>query len=288
MPGTIRQDDLLLRLIKDVNDIRSALRRTVANLPLYDVSNENTPIQITANENDYVPGNYDVLRLDSDAARTITGISGGVKGRFLRLMNVGSFEITISHLSALSLPANQVISATNRDIVINTDGQLLLYYDFTVSKWIAAWASGADRISVQVRRTAHQTITDSLWTPITWQTAPVDTGGFFSAGTPTYVTIPETGWYHVSATVLTSYSGSATEFRVAIIDNTNLNIIAMYKCDDTQSDSTIGRAIYLQKGHTISVYVLTVVTGGASRDVYYVEIGPAGTSIYTQLDIVRQ
>ena len=84
MPA-LKHDDVLLRLIKDVNDVRSALRRVVATLPLYDIDNENSPAQITANQNNYIPGNYDVLRLTSSAAYTITGITTGVKGRKLRI-----------------------------------------------------------------------------------------------------------------------------------------------------------------------------------------------------------
>ena len=106
MPA-IRHDDLLLRLVKDVTDIKSALRRTVANLPLYDIANENTPAQLTASQNDYAPGNYDNLRLSSNKTISITGIRGGVKGRSIRIFNVGSHAILLTHEDSNSIAANR-------------------------------------------------------------------------------------------------------------------------------------------------------------------------------------
>lgn len=208
MPIPIRQDDLLLRLVKDVNDIRSALRRTVANLPLYDISNENTPAQITTTMNDYVPGNFDVLRLSSHAFEYITGISGGVKGRFLRLINSGNYEIGFAHQSVLSLPQNRIISATGREIRLNVNGQLLLYYDQSVSRWIAAWASSADRKSVELRLNNNQAVNNASYHQISWENEYLDTGDFFDPATPTLVTIPESGWYEISLQVAFDINGT--------------------------------------------------------------------------------
>lgn len=136
MPLLVRQDDLLMRVIKDLNDIRSSLRRVVANIPLYDISNENTPAQITSDQNNYVPGNFDVLRLSTDAPRTITGLRGGVKGRFIQLFNIGTYPITLSHRSGLSLASNQFSFATGIDNVIMPGSSIKVYYDITKSLWV--------------------------------------------------------------------------------------------------------------------------------------------------------
>jgi len=258
MPPLIRQDDLLLRLIKDVNDIQQALRRVVANLPLYDISNENTPVQITSDQNNYVPGNFDVLRISSDASgRAFTGFRGGVKGRFLHLFNIGNYEIIIKHLSVLSLLGNRVKSPTGLDIIVNAGGELILYYDITTLQWIASYASNADRISVWLYLTAVQSIPNAAYTPISWSAVYKDTGGFFNPLSPTIVTIPETGWYEISGTVLykvdpnglrethiilsaPSFMGLA-DSRVAVVGSTT------YVC--------LERKVYLAKGATISVEV---------------------------------
>lgn len=133
MPAT---NDTLLRLLKDVSDIRSALRRTTANLPLFDIDNENSPAQITADQNNYVPGNYDVLRLSADALRNITGIAAGMKGRKLRIFNVGSYAIALVHQSGASLAANRFNFVNSSDFIIPPSGNVLLYYDSTQSKWV--------------------------------------------------------------------------------------------------------------------------------------------------------
>lgn len=208
MPPIIRSDALLLRLLKDVNDIRSVLRRTVANLPLYDISNENTPTQLTADQNDYVPGNYDVLKLSGNDARTITGFRGGVKGRFLRLFNVGVFEITIAHQSASSALGNRIKSATGFDIIINAGGELVLYYDADQAVWISSYSSNADRISVELRLSGAQSIPNATYTQISWTSVIVDSGEFFDALNPEYITIPETGWYQVMAHVAWDINGT--------------------------------------------------------------------------------
>lgn len=140
MPAT---NDPLLRILKDINDVRSALRRTTANLPLFDIDNENSPVQITADQNNYVPGNYDVLRLSSDALRSITGIRAGMKGRKLRIFNVGNFAITLVHQSGASLAANRFNFVNSSDFLIPPSGNVLLYYDWTTSRWI-----GGDQASM--------------------------------------------------------------------------------------------------------------------------------------------
>jgi len=56
---------------------------------------ENTPAQITGDQNNYATGGYDVLRLDTDASRTVTGLADGVNGRRLTLANIGSNNLVL-------------------------------------------------------------------------------------------------------------------------------------------------------------------------------------------------
>lgn len=132
----IRHDDLLLRLVRDVNEIRSILRRTVANLPLFDVANENTPATITANQNDYVPGNYDILRLSSSLDVSITGIANGKKGRFIKVFNVGSYAITFEHQSTSSATENRLKFSIGTGQVLLPGSSIVFYYDSTQLRWI--------------------------------------------------------------------------------------------------------------------------------------------------------
>lgn len=289
MPLLVRQDDLLMRLVKDVNDIRSLLKRTVANLPLYDISNENTPAQLLANQNDYVPGNFDVLRLASDQARTITGFRGGVKGRFLRLFNVGLYEITISHRSGSSALGNRVRSATGFDIVLNSGGELVLYYDIATSEWISSYASNADRISCRLRRSTDHFLADSDPWDIEWETS-VDTGSFFDIATPTIITIPETGWYSVDLQVCyESVSSTAGRF-TSIRDETNYLLAIDSRAGINDGVSTlfvhIGRSsIYRTKGSTITVNVVHLSAAGLN--IFATKNGLWTGPAYTEFNIAK-
>ena len=67
-----------------------------------------TPAQITSNQNDYNPTGLsasNTLRLNSDAARDVTGLSGGSSGRLMLVCNVGANPITLRDESGSSSAA---------------------------------------------------------------------------------------------------------------------------------------------------------------------------------------
>lgn len=158
MPSKIRHDDLLLRLLKDLNDVRAALKQVVATLPLFDIDNENTPAQLTTNQNNYNPGNYDVLRLSSNALVTITGIRRGIKGRRLRLFNVGSFPIVLAHQSVSSDAENRFKFSSAIDATIPPSSTILLYYDATQARWIGGDTYSSGAIYAETINTNQQSI----------------------------------------------------------------------------------------------------------------------------------
>lgn len=131
----MNQDNIQLRIIKELADIKKGLRKTTASAQLYVVLNESTPAQITASQNDYDPGYYDVLRLDASGAYAISGFSGGVKGRVLRVINVGNYTISFYHDSTLSLAANRIYSATHTTFSLAKDAWRDFYYDITIQRW---------------------------------------------------------------------------------------------------------------------------------------------------------
>src|SRR3954452_13609816 len=68
------------------------------------------PAQITANQNDYNPtgvATASVLQLSSDVSRSISGLAGGVEGRVVSVINVGSQPITLLDENAASTAANR-------------------------------------------------------------------------------------------------------------------------------------------------------------------------------------
>jgi hypothetical protein len=69
-----------------------------------------TPSQITSNQNDYNPTGLStatVLRLNSDAARAITGLAGGSDGRVVIIFNIGSNMLKLMDENTGSTAANR-------------------------------------------------------------------------------------------------------------------------------------------------------------------------------------
>lgn len=95
-----------------------------------------SPSQITADQNDYNPTNLatsTVLRLTSDATRTITGLQGGADGRLICLLNVGSNDIVLANESASSTAGNRFTIVA--DLTMPPTQSILLIYDSTSSRW---------------------------------------------------------------------------------------------------------------------------------------------------------
>lgn len=95
-----------------------------------------SPAQITANQNNYNPTNFSTtsfLRINSDAARDITGLNAGNAGRLLVLVNVGSFTITLKHESASSSAANRFTLGSDYALLSGTS--VILIYDSTTARW---------------------------------------------------------------------------------------------------------------------------------------------------------
>lgn len=109
--------------------------RSKGSSPLAPAS-ENTPNPLTADQNDYAPGNYDVLRLQSTVAVNITGISGGFQGRYLTLLNAGDNVITLALESASSLDINRIAyNAGAATYTLNPGRRVQLYYDYAKGRW---------------------------------------------------------------------------------------------------------------------------------------------------------
>ena len=281
MPS-IKFDTTLMRLTRDVNEIKSALRRVTSNLPLYDIANENTPAALSTDQNDYVPGNYDVLKLSSSQDISITGIANGKRGRFLRIINIGSFEISFSHQSALSQAENRIISPTTTDILLTPDDQIVFYYDATQERWISSYSTNSDRISCKLRLSANLTVSNATYTSPDW-TAVVDTGGFFDVAIPEVITIPETGWYEISCTLGWDTNGIKLR-ELYLQEEDSLNILvadSRLAVSDADTIISIGRTIYLQKG--IAMRVLVWQNSGGDLDV----LRASHIVIFTEFNVVK-
>jgi hypothetical protein len=75
-----------------------------------------------------------VWRLSSAGAASITGISGGVDGRHLRVVNIGDHPITFLDDNAGSTAANR-IRTVGAGRQIQENGGVDLWYDGTSNRW---------------------------------------------------------------------------------------------------------------------------------------------------------
>lgn len=95
-----------------------------------------TPAQITSNQNDYNPTGLATaayVRINSNAARDITGLAGGSDGRKITLVNTGSNAITLKDESGSSTAANRF--KLGSDEVLGAGKSIDLWYDDTDDRW---------------------------------------------------------------------------------------------------------------------------------------------------------
>ena len=118
-------DEVTQEMLRKINDLEERVRRLSSERALFPIWNVNTPAQITSNQNNYDPGDYAALLLQSDInGRQITGFQGGVAGRLLLLVNISSTTIVLVNSSASSDSANQILipGAANLTMQANPTG----------------------------------------------------------------------------------------------------------------------------------------------------------------------
>lgn len=108
-----------------------------------------TPAQLTADADDYQgmgtgSSQRSVVRVSSDAARTITGFDIGAArvDDTIWLVNTGANNIVLAHENVGSAAANRIISPTGANLVLGADAAALLWYDDTDSRWRILYHTG--------------------------------------------------------------------------------------------------------------------------------------------------
>lgn len=100
---------------------------------------ENTPAQITANQNDYnpeVPSLYQ--RWSTDASRNITGMTfyaAKKSGQTHYIINAATQDIVLVNNSGSSSAGNKFQTTTGADITLTTKQQAMAWYDLTSGVW---------------------------------------------------------------------------------------------------------------------------------------------------------
>lgn len=103
-----------------------------------------TPPQITADQNNYSPTGFataTVLRLDTNASRSITGIAARADGDVIIVQNIGASDLKLLNESASSTAANRL--AIFADATLNPNTSTALRYDATSQRWRSLAGAGA-------------------------------------------------------------------------------------------------------------------------------------------------
>lgn len=95
---------------------------------------------ISANTDDWAPtglASASVIRANVTGGFNLTGITGGADGRFLLLINTGSFGnvLTLKNGSSSSAAANRMVFVGTDDVALHGGGAIVLWYDSTSSLW---------------------------------------------------------------------------------------------------------------------------------------------------------
>lgn len=186
-----------------------------------------TAPQITADQNDYTPigggtgvGSVSVVRISSDAARNITGLSGGSHQKLVQLTNVGSFDIALKGENAGSAAANR-FSFGGGDILLGPGRGVMLWYDDVSDRWRSAAAPSASNSPAFLAYQAG--VADDVTGDGTAYTVPfsgeiIDTGGNWASNT---FTAPVTGMYLISGVVTVKGLTSLHTAEIIVIDTSN-------------------------------------------------------------------
>jgi len=102
-----------------------------------------SPAQLTASQNDYqLPANNSgrfVVRLSSDASRNITGfnvaLANAQTGDTVRLINVGSFDIVLTHQDVASAASNRMILPGALPHIMGPGDSVTLWHDDVTDRW---------------------------------------------------------------------------------------------------------------------------------------------------------
>jgi hypothetical protein len=129
-----------------VHDADSGTYRILGTYPIFDqvdtagnskfmVSNgsiiyqSRTNTTITSNQNDYVIGDGTNRRLTTNGNYNITGMSGGVNGRFLLVTMESAYNITFKHNSSSSISANRINMSDSKDLVLGENEMAIFFHN---------------------------------------------------------------------------------------------------------------------------------------------------------------
>lgn len=221
-----------------------------------------SPSQITSDQNDWNPSGLStaaVIRIDTDAARKITGLQGGVDGRVVVFDYIGNTKLTLpKDDGATSTAANRFDFPA--DISLTPKTSLTIKYDGTASRWKAVARPVAGRVPVWVPAAAMKPRTSNgcaALATVETSTNKVNLNTLdFDASADEYATFSlpaPKGWDKgtITAKFCWKHASTTTNFGV------RWGIQGLALTDDEAADTAFGT------GQTVDD------TGGTTNDIYW-------------------
>lgn len=117
-------------MIKEIELLKAEQKRLASLGPLYTIGNQDPTLRpIIANQNNYDPGNYDIITLvPTGGSFNVTGLTGGVNGRILFIRISSAFNINFTHADAASSVGNQFTTQTAATVTKTNRLTLMVMY----------------------------------------------------------------------------------------------------------------------------------------------------------------
>lgn len=93
------------------------------------------PAILTANVNNYAHNNADIVYINADANRIITGLVAAVDGTVKLLINASLYTITLDHQDVASNPENRFMVPFGSDYVLQPGYSITVVYDGDALRW---------------------------------------------------------------------------------------------------------------------------------------------------------
>lgn len=163
------------------------------------------PAQLTADTNNWTPTGVVqtyaprdlVVRVDTDATRTVTGLDLGtnIDGDVVTIVNDGSNALVLAHQSGSSDAENRFSLPYSIAFRLLAGDTVRLIYDGTASRWRVI-SDGRQLHKCRLTRSTTQAITTGTATKVQLNTEDYDIG---SIGDPTTyrITVARDGWYAI-------------------------------------------------------------------------------------------
>lgn len=198
-------------------------------------------------------------------------------GQVICVVNTDTtYSLYVTHENTSSTAAYRFNLENAQDVEIKPRGMRLFWYDYTSARWRGLGGAGgsgsASFNGARQYRTSNQGVSSGSYASIEWTHGRYDEGGYWSAGNPTRLTAPETGWYEMGGHARFTAGGSTAELLSIRIRVNGITTIAQVDNEQTTAggmanptDLSVSTGYKLTAGDYVELQVFQ--NTGASLDI---------------------